>query len=148
MTCMARFPSSRETISWPGIELQTTPCSLSTSPLPSGSLRSSRTKLQCSSRHLETSSCPQSLLGTLGKAFFANGGCRLYLQNYTKYDIMCHQFSLSCSTLIVNRNVVSPTLMPTQHYLSFLVKFGGLWIYNVAIIVTYHAIFHPTINHP
>ena len=30
--------------------------------------------------------------------------------NYAKYDITCHQFQLSCSILIGNRSVVSPTL--------------------------------------
>ena len=29
---------------------------------------------------------------------------------YTKYDIYCHGLCLSCSMLIVNRSVVSPTL--------------------------------------
>ena len=30
--------------------------------------------------------------------------------NYTKYDIYCHQFFLICSIVIVNRDIVSPTL--------------------------------------
>jgi hypothetical protein len=51
---------------------------------------------------------------------------QIIICNYTKYDIQCHQFSLSCSILIVNRNIVSPMLnVGPQHYLSFLVIFWG-----------------------
>ena len=40
---------------------------------------------------------------------------RASLTNYTKYDVQCHQFELSCPLLIVNRGIVSqtPNVNPT-----------------------------------
>ena len=61
--------------------------------------------------------------------------------NYTKYNIECHQFLLSCSILIASFRVVSPTLNinPT----SFVIPcnfFGGLHIYSVVVTITYQVI--------
>jgi hypothetical protein len=55
----------------------------------------------------------------------------------------------SCSILIVNRGIVSPTLNvnPTLFVIP-CEMFGGLCVYSVAIVVTYHAIFHPSFIHP
>ena len=46
-----------------------------------------------------------NFLGTNGKK-----ERQALFDNYTKYDIWCHQFLLYCSILTINRGVVSPTL--------------------------------------
>ena len=71
----------------------------------------------------------------------------LTLVDYTKYDISCQQFLLSCSILIVNRAIVSPTLNlnPTLFGISLL-TFGE--IYSVINTITYQVFFHPNFNHP
>ena len=67
----------------------------------------------------------------------------------TTLDMIASVTNSSClfSILNVNHGVVSPTLMLTLQYLSFLVTFW--WIESVAITVTYQmTIFHPDFNHP
>ena len=68
---------------------------------------------------------------------------------YTKYDNQCHKFEFSCSILIVKHGIVSPTLNvnPTL----FVIPcefFEGLYIFHVAITITYQVIVHPNFNHP
>ena len=44
---------------------------------------------------------------------------------FTTYDIQCHQFYLSCSILIVNRGIVSPTLSVNPTLLVISCHFWG-----------------------
>ena len=59
------------------------------------------------------------------------------IMKYTKHEFQCHQFQLSCSILIVNRGIVSPTLNVKPTLFVILCKeIGGLQIYSVAITIT------------
>ena len=73
---------------------------------------------------------------------FTRNGIPTY--DYTKYDMQCHQFLVSCSELIVKRGIVSPTLNVNPPL--FVIPcgfFGGLSIYTIAITITHEEIFHP-----
>ena len=62
---------------------------------------------------------------------------------------LCHRFYLLCSILIVNYDIVSPTLNVNPTLFAIPCNyFGGSQIYNVARTVIHQVNFHSNFNHP